>query len=109
MTGEEAAEFAALTATKNAAYSERNQCVALICKMAFAMHWPVWLGRHDPTDAAWESDWTNIVFIVLPTGQVSWHIHDSELPLFSWLPAAPTPWDGHDTREKYERMRRWTP
>ena len=61
-----------------------------------------------------------IVFIDLPTGQVSWHIHDSEFPMFDhlqWHPRASTErnkwysgkkaapiWDGHTTEEKYERL-----
>jgi hypothetical protein len=38
-----------------------------------------------------EPDWP-VVYIELPTGQVSWH-----------MPAHPTAWDGHSTEEKYNR------
>lgn len=37
-----------------------------------------------------------VAYIELPTGQVAWH-----------LPAHKTPWDGHSTAEKYERIRRY--
>lgn len=50
------------------------------------------------------------VFIDLPTGQVSWHVHDSELALFDFLPTSDQRcWDGHSTDEKYERLLAWRP
>jgi hypothetical protein len=45
--------------------------------------------RIDPTEPEWP-----VVYIELPTGQVSWH-----------MPQHPVPWDGHDTAEKYRRCR----
>lgn len=89
---------------KEAAYHERDQCIALIARLLHALSSRVGLGKHDPADTSWESDWTNIIFLDLPTGQVSWHIHDSELHLFEGLPAYPQPWDGHTTPEKYRRV-----
>lgn len=44
--------------------------------------------RIDPAEPAWP-----VVFIELPTGQVSWH-----------LPQHGQTWDGHTTAEKYERV-----
>lgn len=52
----------------------------------------------------WSEDWHGCVYIDLPTGQVSWHYHDSHAPLFADLPAYTKPWDGHDTDEKYRRL-----
>jgi hypothetical protein len=40
-----------------------------------------------------EPDWP-VVYIELPTGQVSWHV-----------PAYAGEWDRHDTEEKYRRCR----
>lgn len=98
-----AAQVDALETAKNQAYSERNQCVALAARLALAVGWNTGLGRHvgDP----WEDDWRNIVFIDLPAGQVSWHIHDSELYLFAFLPPYKGKWDGHTTEEKYGRLK----
>jgi hypothetical protein len=45
--------------------------------------------RLDPQEPEWP-----VVFIELPTGQVSWHVAAHHLP-----------WDGHDTPTKYERVR----
>lgn len=96
-----------LLAAKDQAYAERNQCVAAIVRAAVSMGCPAWLARHEGGD--WDDDWRNIVFITLPTGQVSWHIHDSDLPRFAWLSRDPAPWDGHDTDEKYRRLEAWRP
>lgn len=93
-----------LTEQKNAAYVERNKCVALVARMAVALGLEAGLGRHEEEDKSWEDDWRNIVFIELPTGQVSWHIHDSDLPMFNWLSGYEGGWDGHTTEEKYERV-----
>jgi hypothetical protein len=48
--------------------------------------------RIDPAQPEWP-----VAYIELPTGQVSWH-----------LPAHKTPYDGHSTPEKYERIKAWT-
>jgi hypothetical protein len=88
-----------LDAAKNAAYTERNALVAALSKM-----FPASLERH-PAEEEWEDDWRWIVFIDLPTGQATWHIHDSELPNFAHLPReAGRKWDGHPTAEKYARL-----
>lgn len=91
-----------LTEQKNAAYTERNMLVAFLSKI-----YPSWLGRHEEGDETWEPDWMNIVFVESPAGQLSWHIHDSEMSLFSHLQADENrEWDGHDTEEKYNRLSR---
>jgi hypothetical protein len=83
---------------KNGAYSERNQLVKFLSKC-----FPSSIERHDGED--WEDDWRNVVFIDLPTGQASWHIHDSELANFEHLPRnRGRKWDGHSTELKYQRL-----
>ena len=47
--------------------------------------------RIDPNEPSWP-----VVYIELPTGQVSWH-----------MPEHQTTWDGHDTDEKYRRVREY--
>jgi hypothetical protein len=51
-----------------------------------------------------------VLFVKLPTGQVSWHIGPDDRDLFphveravGGMPGAPI-WDGHDTAEKYRRL-----
>lgn len=84
-------------------YSERNKCVALLVRMALALGLTAGIGKHEGK-GDWDPEWMNVVFIDLPAGQVSWHIHDSELPMFDFLPPYPGRWDGHDTAEKYRRV-----
>jgi hypothetical protein len=99
---------------KNGAYRERNQLVALLAALALdkghsSISWGAWLGKHVVKEGEdWEKDWMNIVFIETPSGQLSWHIHDSELELFKGIPVATErspKWDGHTTEEKYRRIR----
>ncbi len=87
---------------KDLAYLERNKCVALIARMALAMGCKAGLSK--TAIEGWSDDWHNCVYIDLPTGQVSWHLHDSQLSLFNDLPRYECVWDGHDTDEKYRRV-----
>lgn len=85
-------------AAKDTAYSERNKLVAALSKVFYASL------EKDP-DAEPESEWLWVVIVQLPTGQVSWHIHESELSLFEHLPRETgNVWDGHTTELKYERL-----
>lgn len=87
-----------MIAAKDGAYAERNKLVAALSKL-----FPASLERHDGVE--WEDDWRWVVFIDLPTGQASWHIHDSELPQFAHLPRqAGRRWDGHTNEQKYARL-----
>lgn len=98
------AEVERLRAQKDGAYAERNQCVALIARMALALGWPVYVAQHPTEDTNWEDDWRTILFVGLPSGQVTWHFHDSERHLLADLPSGKNNWDGHDTPEKYRRV-----
>jgi hypothetical protein len=86
-----------LVKEKDAAYFERNQVVAALAKL-----FPSGIAR--TAIAGWDSEWHGCVYIDLPTGQVSWHFHDSHGYLFAGLPAYEGKWDGHDTNEKYQRL-----
>jgi len=91
-------EAGVMEARKNSAYGERNQLVKFLSKC-----FPSSIERHEGAD--WEDDWRNVVFIDLPTGQASWHIHDSELENFAHLPRnRGRKWDGHSTELKYQRL-----
>lgn len=88
----------------DAVYTERN---ALVC--ALSKLWPSFLMDHPSTDDSWDPEWRNIVCIHAPVGQLTWHIHDRELPMFAHLHRAPNHWDGHTTEEKYARLARLSP
>lgn len=89
---------------KDGAYLERNRCVALLARMAVGLGWRAGVREHPAEDTAWEPDWRTLVFIDLPTGQVSWHFHDSQKGLLGGLPRYHGAWDGHTTEEKYRRV-----
>jgi len=92
-------EITQLTKDKNQAYYERDQLVCALSKL-----FPSHLTKHPESDLTWERDWMNIVCIHLPTGQATWHIHDSEVVYFDHLKFEPNHWDGHTTEEKYNRI-----
>lgn len=86
-----------MEARKDAAYYERNQVVAALCKCFPA-------GRAKTAIEGWSEDWHSCVYIDLPTGQVTWHYRDSHATLFEFLPMYQGKWDGHSTEEKYARL-----
>lgn len=69
-------------------YEPRNVLVLLALAAAATTGLPAGF-RIDPA----EPDWP-VAYIELPTGQVSWH-----------MSAHATPYDGHTTPEKYERIK----
>jgi len=80
----------------SAAYRERNWLVAFVsrCYLSYLAPAP---------DAEPGFNW--IVYIETPEGQLSWHLHDDELPRFGHCPRwKAAVWDGHTTEEKYERL-----
>lgn len=106
---------------KDQAYSERNRAIQLLTKLL-----PAHLRRHEPVnDPSWDPKWRWVVCIHLPGAtpdQLTWHIHEDELPWFDHLPRHPDPgtvnvfgmthpiqilcdgWDGHTTEEKHARI-----
>ena len=81
----------------NPSQLERNQVVAALARL-----YPSGLKR--TAIEGWWDGWHGCVHIDLPTGQVSWHYHDSQAFLFDGLPSYAGEWDGHDTEEKYRRL-----
>lgn len=102
---EAVAEIQAGKAQRDMAYQERNIMVALFGRLAMRAGYPVGIKKIPIED--WDPEWYNCVFIELECGQLSWHIHDSELYLFEGLPEYKGEYDGHTTDEKYERAREW--
>lgn len=96
---EQREEIAELKRQKDGAYTERN---ALVCALSKLL--PAHMEIH-PFSEEWDDDWRSIVFVEGPTGQMTWHIHDSEVGSFNHLlPIEQHSWDGHTTEEKYERL-----
>lgn len=83
-------------------YTERNRLVAWLSHL-----YPSYLTRHPDEDKSWEDDWRWIVCILTSEGQLTWHIHDSDKPMFEHLDVNEShQWDGHTTTEKYARISR---
>jgi len=93
----------AISEEKNSIYTERNLCVALIAQYAKSVGHKVGIKEHQGED--WEDEWRNVLFIDLPTGQVSWHLHKDELVNFPGIGPYTGEWDGHDTEGKYRRVK----
>lgn len=87
---------------KDGAYEERNRVVAALARAALLLGYRALRTR--TAIEGWSDDWHGCIRIDLPTGQVSWHFHDSHAALFDWLPDGEMEWDGHTTPEKYERV-----
>lgn len=97
MNTEQPTDLEAMRQQKDGAYFERNQVVAALAKCFPS-------GVAKTAIEGWSEDWHGCVYIDLPTGQVSWHFHDSQAYLFKDLPPYAGAWDGHDTPEKYRRV-----
>lgn len=90
---------------KNGAYNERNMVVVGLAKLALHLNYKAGIGKHEPAGAPdWDPEWLNVVYVDLPSGQVSWHVHDDEMYLFDFLPPYEGKWDGHSTSLKYNRV-----
>lgn len=89
---------------RDAAYTERNRVVAALARLVVGLGGSAWLAPH-PEDPEWDPEWRTIVFIEGPGGlQMTWHLHDSDVPLFDGLPRGSNRWDGHTTEQKYARV-----
>jgi len=76
-------------------YTDRNLAVQALAKLAYQQGMKVGVRFVLP-------DWP-VIYIGLPTGQVSWHIPSKELEVI--LPNYTGVWDEHDTEEKMRRVR----
>lgn len=83
----------------NNVYWERNQLVAYLTHTHAA-----YIYSENNKEIKWEGSYF-LVFIILPEGQASWHVHKDELKYFAHLSLLNLPWDGHTTEQKYKRMR----
>ncbi len=82
---------------KNEAYRQRNHLVAALARL-----FPSGITRTDIP--GWDQEWHGCCFIDLPTGQISYHYHDSQAHLFAGLPEYAKPWDGHDKETVHARL-----
>lgn len=82
-------------ATLNDVYADRNRLAQLAAYLAVQCGWRAGF-EVKLSDAEWP-----VLYIDLPTGQVSWHIpRAEELPAGRYEGA----WDGHDNTQKAHRI-----
>ena len=74
---------------KDQAYLERNHLVAALSRL-----YPS--GLRTTNIPGWSVDWHGCCMIDLPSGQISYHFHDSHAHLFAHLQPYRGEWDGHD-------------
>jgi hypothetical protein len=82
---------------KNEAYRQRNHLVAALARI-----YPS--GIRATNIEGWEPEWHGCVLIDLPSGQISYHYHDSHAHLFAGLPPYTKEWDGHDKDVVHARL-----
>ena len=82
---------------KDEAYRQRNVLVA-----ALASLFPSGIRR--TSIEGWSDDWNGCCYIDLPSGQISYHYHDSQAHLFAGLPLYTKAWDGHDKQTVESRL-----
>lgn len=87
----------AMRGGKDQAYLERNHLVALLARLFPS-------GIRKTNIEGWSDDWHGCVYIDLPSGQISYHYHDSHAYLFAGLPAYTKEWDGHDKVIVHRRL-----
>ena len=71
-------------------YGARNDTIYQALAMARLLDYSAGI-RLDPEEPEWP-----VIYIELPTGQVSWHVAQHEHP-----------WDTHTTADKYGRIADW--
>jgi hypothetical protein len=72
------------------AYSERAACIVGLARMALKAGFKAGIG----IDRKFDDDWSTVVYVDTPNGQVSWHIHKRDHKLLKGLPIYLGEWDG---------------
>lgn len=85
------------TTKKDEGYRQRNVLVAALARV-----YPSGIRRTNIE--GWSEDWHGCVYIDLPSGQISYHYHDSQAHLFAGLPPYTKEWDGHDKKTVEDRL-----
>jgi len=91
------AALAGAVEDKDEAYRQRNHLVAALARLFPS-------GVRATNIEGWSPDWHGCVYIDLPSGQISYHYHDSQAHLFAGLPPYDKPWDGHDKKNVHARL-----
>lgn len=88
----------------NDLYEERARVALALARSALALGLKAGFAL-DPQEGP---EWP-VLFIDLPTGQVSWHLTAAQRAVASDIGDYDGEWDGHTTEEKYRRLDAWRP
>ena len=83
--------------TPDEAYLDRNLAVQVLAVLAKQNGYQTGIRNR-------EDEWP-ILYVDLPSGQVSWHISKNEIA--ASFPDYPVEWDGHDLEKKRDRLRQF--
>jgi hypothetical protein len=81
-------------------YRERNRLAILVARLTKSLGYMPGRGA-DPNEGP---DWQNMLYIDLPTGQISFHFGLADAHLLEGLAQYPIKWDGHDNATKWARV-----
>jgi hypothetical protein len=83
---------------------ENLRAERIILIACLSKEFPAILAHHTPDESGADYDWGWVVYIELPSGQVSFHIGESR-GWFDHLAVANIPvWDGHNSEQKWGRV-----
>lgn len=82
---------------KDQVYLERNHLVAALARLFPS-------GTKYTNIEDWNPEWHGCVYIDLPSGQISYHFHDSHTHLFAGLPPYQGEYDGHSKDDVHRRL-----
>lgn len=85
-------------------YAERARLLVALSKLARSHGWAAGVS----VDEQGHEGFRTLLFIDLPTGQVSWHLSDADVRANLYdanLSTYERAWDGHDQEEKWRRVR----
>lgn len=86
----------------DSAYEERARMLSALVECWIREGYLVWFGVDEK-----EHEWP-VLYAMLPSGQVSWHLSRADMRFFSRVNLLDVmPWDGHDTPTKWARVEAW--
>jgi hypothetical protein len=102
--------------TLSETYEDRNAAVLALAEMVrvhgnqvgrYGPDFRACWSEPEPDDADADAEEWALVYVFLPSGQVSWHV-PRELAEKSNLPEKTVEWDGHTRAEKNGRLRQFS-
>lgn len=100
MHGENRTEVEELLRSQRDNTSIENRNLVAVLSRVF----PSVIAHHTPDESGVDNDWGYVVYMQLPTGQVSFHVGEDRSWFSHLIIANISPWDGHSSEEKWIRI-----